>query len=290
VGAPTAFLPEQRQRLLKQTLKQPLRNLFRELTGLPLHTWWHALAAETQLDGMIRCPNARRRAAAELPARCEQCLREKWPKAANADSAGVRFAGLCGSLNYCAGLNFLGHRLLTLQSQQKPPVPGAGRQAFRRAAVLAELIAHYLNATLQVQSAHRDSWRAGAWSAAPPLAEGLSRAKGPRARQVVGRLMDYIHRHYAHPFQLTEMAQALNLSSAYASDLFSTALGMTCHRYLEQVRLGKAKELLRDPCKRVREVAAAVGYTNPNHFRNVFSARVGRSPSAWRASLAAGGD
>ena len=72
------------------------------------------------------------------------------------------------------------------------------------------------------------------------------------------------------------------MNAAYVSSLFYTATGVTFHHYLEEFRLAKAKELLRDPVKRVCEVACAVGYANPNHFRDVFKARVGIAPSVWR--------
>jgi two-component system response regulator YesN len=91
-------------------------------------------------------------------------------------------------------------------------------------------------------------------------------------------MLHYINEHYSHPMQLADLAAALDLNPAYVSDLFPTTVGVTFHHYLEELRLAKAKELLQDPRKRVCEVARAVGYTNPNHFRDVFSA----SPSAWR--------
>lgn len=91
-------------------------------------------------------------------------------------------------------------------------------------------------------------------------------------------MLHYINEHYSHPMQLADLVAALDLNPAYVSDLFSTTVGVTFHHYPEELRLAKAKELLQDPRKRVCEVARAVGYTNPNHFRDVFSA----SPSAWR--------
>jgi AraC-like DNA-binding protein len=36
---------------------------------------------------------------------------------------------------------------------------------------------------------------------------------------------------------------------------------------------------------RVAEAACAIGYTTPNHFRDVFKARVRIGPSAWRQTL-----
>jgi transcriptional regulator GlxA family with amidase domain len=108
---------------------------------------------------------------------------------------------------------------------------------------------------------------------------------GNHPRQIVQRMLDYIHQHYCRPMQLGDLAEAMNMNAAYLSDLFHTALGVTFHHYLEQLRLAKARELLRNPVNRVCEVACAVGYVNPNHFREVFKAHVGVSPSAWRETV-----
>jgi AraC family transcriptional regulator len=59
-------------------------------------------------------------------------------------------------------------------------------------------------------------------------------------------------------------------------------MGVTFHRYLEQLRLANAEALLRDSRVHVCDVACAVGYASPNHFRNVFKAFKGVSPSTWR--------
>ena len=86
------------------------------------------------------------------------------------------------------------------------------------------------------------------------------------------------------PFpRLTAVAPAaMNLNAAYVSDLFAATTGVTFHHYLEELRLARAKDLLCDPVQQICEVACAVGYTNPNHFRNVFRSRVGMPPSTWR--------
>ena len=98
-------------------------------------------------------------------------------------------------------------------------------------------------------------------------------------------MLDYIHGQYSQPLQLADLATALNMSVAYVSHLFSMTVGVTFHVYLEQLRLTKAKELLRDPLNRIGEVAYAVGYTNPDHFRKVFRTHVGVSPGTWRDRL-----
>ncbi len=239
---------------------------------MSLHPWWHPPAAEVPPDDLPRlCPRARRRRAGKLPARCEACLRKRWQPACHHQKAQQRFAGLCGSLNYCACLQVLDLRLLTLLLQQAPPAGRADKRAFLRAVGLARLILHDLEATL----------------AAGRTADGPGRAgerpnRGNHRQHLVEAMLDYIHKHYSRPMQLHDLAAAMDLNAAYVSDLFSTTVGVTFHHYLEQLRLAKAKELLRDPRNQVGEVARAVGYTNPNHFRSVFSARIGRPPSAWR--------
>jgi two-component system response regulator YesN len=65
--------------------------------------------------------------------------------------------------------------------------------------------------------------------------------------------------------------------------LFSQTTGVTFHQFLEEVRLSKARELLRDPRNRVSEVADAEGYASPDAFRHAFKAHEGLSPEAWRA-------
>jgi AraC-like DNA-binding protein len=109
---------------------------------------------------------------------------------------------------------------------------------------------------------------------------------GNHRQQLVRRMLDYIHQHYSHHIELHDLAAAMNLNASYVSSLFSTAHDVTFHHYLEGFRLDRAKDLLCDPVKRVSEVAYAVGYSNPNHFRNVFTSRVGLCPSAWRRTQA----
>jgi AraC-like DNA-binding protein len=105
---------------------------------------------------------------------------------------------------------------------------------------------------------------------------------GTHRQQLVKRMLDFIHEHYSRPFQLSDLARSVSLNASYVSALFSTAMGVTFHHYLEEYRLALAKKLLQDPTRRVREVAFAVGYSNPNYFRSVFKLREGKSPSLWR--------
>jgi two-component system response regulator YesN len=100
----------------------------------------------------------------------------------------------------------------------------------------------------------------------------------------VEAMRDYVHQHYHRPIGLSEVAAALKMNASYLSNVFSQTTGVTFHRFLEEVRLARARELLRNPRNRVGEVAATAGYASPDAFRHAFKARQGLSPEAWRTA------
>jgi two-component system response regulator YesN len=104
-----------------------------------------------------------------------------------------------------------------------------------------------------------------------------------RARKLVEAMLDYVDRHSSRPINLDELASAMRMNASYLSALFSQTTGVPFHEYLQELRLSKARELLRDPRNRVGEVARATGYASPDAFRHAFKAHEGLSPAAWRA-------
>ena len=96
-------------------------------------------------------------------------------------------------------------------------------------------------------------------------------------------MFNYVHQHYFRPIGLGDLASAMKMNASYLSALFSQTTGVTFHHFLEEVRLSKVKELLRDPRNLVCDVACATGYASPDSFRHAFKAHEGISPEAWRA-------
>jgi two-component system response regulator YesN len=106
---------------------------------------------------------------------------------------------------------------------------------------------------------------------------------GSHAQKLVEAMANYVYQHGHRPINLKDLASAMKMNASYLSALFSQTTGVTFHQFLENIRLFKAKELLRDPRNRVGEVACAVGYASPDSFRHAFKAHEGLSPEAWRA-------
>ena len=112
---------------------------------------------------------------------------------------------------------------------------------------------------------------------------GQKSSKGGRAQKRVEAMLEHVRQHYHCPINLGDVASTMKMNASYLSALFSQTTGVTFHHFLEEVRLSKAKEMLRDPRSRVAEVARAAGYASLDAFRHAFKAHEGLSPEAWRA-------
>ncbi|MEO7098984.1 MAG: AraC family transcriptional regulator [Luteolibacter sp.] len=115
-------------------------------------------------------------------------------------------------------------------------------------------------------------------------ATGAERQASPHHQQIIQRMLDYLQSNYHRPIQLGDVADALKMNACYVSSLFSATTGGTYQRYLEELRVAKAKELLANPGMHICEVACATGFTTAGTFCRTFKARTGLSPRAWRNS------
>lgn len=288
-GLAQPFPFEALHELARQRLNAAALRLFQESTGLRLHLHWQGpLDFGLNGSGPLLCPRAlrRRRDGEALSARCQDCLRQYW------DASGQRrcFAAPCGAMSCWSAIEVGAIRLGKVVMQA--PRGGA---TFQRAVAFLEMLLHDLSATVRAELAEQELAHARRQlpppsnpSAPPPreppamLPPTTPAAPGRRARQVAEQILKYIQAHYGQPLQLADLAAEFKLNSSYISALLSRTIGIPFHRYLDELRLAKAKELLREPTHRVSEAARAAGYANPNHFRSIFKVREGVSPSQWR--------
>jgi AraC-like DNA-binding protein len=77
-------------------------------------------------------------------------------------------------------------------------------------------------------------------------------------------------------------SEQLKLSSNYLSDLLSKYTGKTTQEHIHLYVVERAKSLLWNSDKSIREVAYALGFEHPSHFTKIFKAKVGVSPKEFR--------
>lgn len=94
-----------------------------------------------------------------------------------------------------------------------------------------------------------------------------------------------IEAEFANDVSISEIAARAGVSDSHLSHVFREATGRTVLSYLTDVRVSNAVSLLRDPRRRINEIAAAVGYRDPKYFGRVFRRAMGMRPSTYRRSL-----
>ena len=95
----------------------------------------------------------------------------------------------------------------------------------------------------------------------------------------------YIKENYKRDLSAGDVAGILGYSDVYFSKIFKQLFDDTFINYLTNLRIEKAKVLLKDVSFNIREVGASVGYTDSNYFTKVFKRAVGMSPSEYRGNI-----
>ncbi|MEN8904373.1 MAG: helix-turn-helix transcriptional regulator, partial [Clostridiales bacterium] len=87
---------------------------------------------------------------------------------------------------------------------------------------------------------------------------------------------------YKDQITLNQVAEHIYLSPYYMSRLFKKELGKNFSEYLIEVRIKKAKELLKDVRYKIYEIAYMVGIKDAHYFSRIFKKYVFLSPSEYR--------
>lgn len=93
----------------------------------------------------------------------------------------------------------------------------------------------------------------------------------------VRRVRDYIDENYWQTISLAELSQVAGLSSFHLHRVFCRRVGMPPHAYQTQVRINRAKVLLRE-MRSLAEVAQLAGFADQSHFTRHFRRLVGITP------------
>jgi len=78
------------------------------------------------------------------------------------------------------------------------------------------------------------------------------------------------------------MAEKLNISSRYLSDLLKQETGKTAIELIHIYLIKEAKNLLSEGKMNVSEISFSLGFENPNYFARLFKKEVGIPPSVFR--------
>jgi two-component system response regulator YesN len=105
-------------------------------------------------------------------------------------------------------------------------------------------------------------------------------------KELIREAKAYMESHYTDPeLSLNVVAAQANLSASHFSVVFSQETGQNFKEYLTEIRINKAKELLRMTALRSADIAHQVGYNDPHYFSSVFKKHTGCSPMEFRSQV-----
>lgn len=98
--------------------------------------------------------------------------------------------------------------------------------------------------------------------------------------------IEYIHTHISDEnISNGSIAETLNISEIYLRRIFAKELGTTPHKYVTELRIERAKQLLEDSCTTITEIAEQSGFSSVYRFCKVFKEQTGITPTQHRKEI-----
>ncbi len=103
----------------------------------------------------------------------------------------------------------------------------------------------------------------------------------PECREEIEKACAFMEQHYAERICLEQLCRCAGLSRSTLLRAFARSKGVTPYRYLENIRIGKAKKLLEQGIPPA-QAALETGFSDQSHFTNYFSRFMGLAPGIYR--------
>ena len=101
-------------------------------------------------------------------------------------------------------------------------------------------------------------------------------------RALVVDVKSYIDEHYNETISLDDLSNRFYIDKYYLTKTFRSQFGLNISTYIRDIRITKAKQLLRFSDKTVEEIGYEVGIGNPAYFSRVFKEVEGVGPKKYR--------
>lgn len=98
----------------------------------------------------------------------------------------------------------------------------------------------------------------------------------------VRALMQYIYFNYSHIITLDDLSEAAGINKTTLITLFKELYGTTPIRYINQLRMQKAKELLSNTDTSIGEIADLIGFQSIHYFSRFFKTKESCTPLEYR--------
>lgn len=113
----------------------------------------------------------------------------------------------------------------------------------------------------------------------------LSKPTGGLSQRKLKQAIDYIQAHLDEEIRLENIAQSIEMNSAYFCHLFKNSMGISPYNYVIQQRIERAKQLLSRSNLSITDIALECGFADSSHFAKHFRKVNGVSATKYRQQL-----
>ena len=117
------------------------------------------------------------------------------------------------------------------------------------------------------------------------VSKSIKYIRDKNVSKIILKSMQYIKENYAKEVSLEDTAKEANISPHYFCKLFKEETGENFIEYLTNIRIEKAKEMLRETDCSIKEICYEIGYGDPNYFSRIFRKVAGMTPTEYRETL-----
>lgn len=96
------------------------------------------------------------------------------------------------------------------------------------------------------------------------------------------KIQEWIRIHYTQDISLANVAHEFNYSKEYLARYFKHKMGMSMQQYIYNLKLSKAKELLCESDKSVKEISKFLGFNDEKYFMKLFKRFEDTTPKQFR--------
>ncbi len=100
----------------------------------------------------------------------------------------------------------------------------------------------------------------------------------------VVRVQQLLDQRFDEQWTLRRMADHVGLAPTYLAELFVGQVGQPPHRYLNERRIERARQLLQSSDLTITAMALGLGFSSSQHFARVFRQLTATTPTAFRAT------
>lgn len=95
-------------------------------------------------------------------------------------------------------------------------------------------------------------------------------------------IKEYAERNLSGDLSLTHFAEMLHFHPIYLSNLFRQVTGKCFSDYIGEMKVDRAKELIKSSSMKIIEISGLLGFTSQSYFNRFFKKYTGITPNEYR--------